>query len=382
MGYCIIDICVIVVSAFQMPREKMEYHMTENSQQHLLMLSHAVNFLFKAIGAPLQFHDLSGTTDTLPLLNLSNCLNPGIALGTSSGDSAESISDELRLALQNKLPSSATTQFISELSSLRQNDNYLRTLNRPGFLSSATSSTTTPSCFEAVQSGPSTVDSATPTYPQSGFPSAISSASDQEYHDELKQKHVEQLQYNTLMETRVEKLERIIEEQGARLKYYKQCVESRFCNGVYIWKIKDFFRLRNEATQGRITALHSTGFYCSVYGYKICIRINLNGVDSGFATHISLFIHFMKGEYDDILEWPFQGRITLAILDQNDDFEKRVDISETLEANPELAAFQRPMTSRNHKGFGYIEFASISQIENSTYIKNDTLFVRACISSK
>jgi len=90
----------------------------------------------------------------------------------------------------------------------------------------------------------------------------------------------------------------------------------------------------------------------------------------------------MKGEYDDILEWPFRGRITLSILDQNDNYEKRRDIMETLEANPELAAFQRPTTSRNHKGFGYIEFASIPQIESSTYIKNDALFVKASILSK
>ena len=355
--------------------------MSENSQHHLLILSQAVNQLFKFMRVPLQFHDLSGTTDPLPLVNIDSD-NPevGIALATRPGETVNN--DDVRLALQKlNLPSAATPQIMSGLSSMCQSDNFLRTLNRPGVLSSGASSAETlhveQCCFEALQSGSSAADTAQPQF-GSGLMSTASLLSDQEFQEELKKK----TQYNAIMEARLEKLERIVEEQGARLKYYKQCVESRFCNGTYVWKIKDFFRLRNEATQGRITALHSTGFYCSVYGYKICIRINLNGVESGFATHISLFVHFMKGEYDDILEWPFRGRITLSILDQNDNYEKRRDIMETLEANPELAAFQRPTTSRNHKGFGYIEFASIPQIESSTYIKNDALFVKASILSK
>ena len=371
--HCVHCVHPVSTNVFQMTREMMEQHMAENSQHHLLILSQAVNQLFKVMRVPLQFHDLSGTTDPLPLVNIDS-LNPevGIALATRPGDTVNN--DDVRLALQKlNLPSAATPQIMSGLSSLCQSDNFLRTLNRPGVLSSGASSVETlhseQCCFEA--------DTAQPQF-GSDLLSTTSLLSDQEFQEELKKK----TQYNAIMEARVEKLERLVEEQGARLKYYKQCVESRFCNGTYVWKIKDFFRLRNEATQGRITALHSTGFYCSVYGYKICIRINLNGVESGFATHISLFVHFMKGEYDDILEWPFRGRITLSILDQNDNYEKRRDIMETLEANPELAAFQRPTTSRNHKGFGYIEFASIPQIESSTYIKNDALFVKASILSK
>ena len=337
--------------------------MVESNQQHLMMVAQAVNILFKRSGVPLQFHELGVCTDTQPLLNLADSLTSevvGITLGTSFGDSNDS-----RLGLQDLKLTCGTAEIMSGLC-----PNEMAVLDRPGALSSAVSSTMPPRYSE--------LDSV--RLFGSGLQETINSTPGHNGMD--RQGIVKQVEYNAAMEARMEKLERVVEEQAARLKYYKQCVESRFCNGTYMWKIKDFFKLRGEATQGRITALHSTGFYCSVYGYKICIRVNLNGVESGFATHVSLFIHFMKGEYDDVLEWPFRGRITLAILDQNEDSASRVDISETLEANPELAAFHRPTTSRNHKGFGYIEFATISQIENGTYVKNDTLFVRACISSK
>ena len=343
--------------------------MVENNQQHLMMVAQAVNILFKRSGVPLQFHELGVSTDTPPLLNLADSLTSeavGITLGTSFGDSNES-----RLGLQDLKLTCGTVEIMSGLANLCPND--VGMLDRPGGLSSVVSSTM-PQYSEPGKVDPVRLFG-------SGLQSTTNSTSG---HDVMDRQRIQGLQaeYDAAMEARMEKLERVIEEQSARLKYYKQCVESRFCNGTYMWKIKDFFKLRAEATQGRITALHSTGFYCSVYGYKICIRVNLNGVESGFATHISVFIHFMKGEYDDILEWPFRGQITLAILDQNEDSASRVDISETLEANPELAAFHRPTTSRNHKGFGYIEFATISQIENATYVKNDTLVVRAIISSK
>ena len=150
--------------------------------------------------------------------------------------------------------------------------------------------------------------------------------------------------------------------------------EGRNCNGVYIWKIRDFLKLRKEAIAGQTTVLHSPGFYTSFHGYKLCVRINLNGVDSGVGTHISIFIHFMRGEFDDILEWPFRGKIILSVMDQG---EHKQHITEVLESKATLAAFQRPQSNRNHKGFGYIEFAPIGLIEQPFYLLNDTLIVKA-----
>nr|ABN04154.1 tumor necrosis factor receptor-associated factor 6 [Branchiostoma belcheri] len=165
-------------------------------------------------------------------------------------------------------------------------------------------------------------------------------------------------------------------------KYFEleEKTRERMCNGTYIWRIKEYSKLRQQAVNGAATVRHSSGFYTSYYGYKLCVRVNLNGVDSAHGTHISLFIHFMMGENDDILEWPFQGKITLSILDQNSNpAQQAKHITETLVSKPSYAAFQRPTTLRNHKGFGYMEFALLRSLENGQYIKNDTLIIKCMV---
>ncbi|XP_015777902.1 PREDICTED: TNF receptor-associated factor 6-like isoform X5 [Acropora digitifera] len=152
--------------------------------------------------------------------------------------------------------------------------------------------------------------------------------------------------------------------------------EGRVCNGSYIWRIENYRQRRQDAINGVATALHSPAFYTSLYGYKLCLRINLNGVDSGVGRYIALFVHMMQGDYDSILEWPFTGRITLTILDQSEGTEFRQHISESLIAKPNLLAFQRPTAPRNYKGYGYVEFAPIEHIRDPQYIKNNTMLVR------
>ena len=85
----------------------------------------------------------------------------------------------------------------------------------------------------------------------------------------------------------------------------------------------------------------------------------------------------MKSDWDDTLEWPFSGQISLSILDQSDDGECKRHISETLVTRPNLLAFQRPTTSRNHIGYGRAKFVRIEALEARQYVKNDCLLVRA-----
>ncbi|XP_046839889.1 TNF receptor-associated factor 6-like [Xenia sp. Carnegie-2017] len=146
-------------------------------------------------------------------------------------------------------------------------------------------------------------------------------------------------------------------------------LEARMCNGVYLWRITNYPRHRENARENVVTALHSPPFYTSFYGYKLCLRINPNGVDTGYGSHVSLFVHMMQTEWDDTLEWPFSGRISLSILDQSDDGDYKRHISETLVTRPNLLAFQRPTTPRNHKGYGYVEFAQAETLQDRQYLK-------------
>lgn len=107
----------------------------------------------------------------------------------------------------------------------------------------------------------------------------------------------------------------------------------------------------------------------------MCLRVNLNGIDSGANSHVSMFVHLMQGEFDSVIEWPFPGSITLTIMDQDTRSEPQ-HVKETLTARPTLQAFLRPKTNRNHKGYGYVEMMPHSTLRTYGYIKDDTMVVR------
>ena len=60
----------------------------------------------------------------------------------------------------------------------------------------------------------------------------------------------------------------------------------------------------------------SPPFYSHIGGYKMCISVDANGSETGRGTHISVFLHIMRGEYDDTLKWPFHGEVTVQLLNQ------------------------------------------------------------------
>lgn len=154
--------------------------------------------------------------------------------------------------------------------------------------------------------------------------------------------------------------------------------EGRFYNGILYWKIPEFSQYQMKAVSGEPSMLHSPPFYTSPWGYKMCIRANITTSspdDPGY--YLSLFVHFMQGQNDSYLSWPFCGKIVLSIIDQNQDLACGNHITETLTAKPHLAAFQRPTTHRNHKGFGYIEFLSLGSLRTRSYLKDDTIIIRA-----
>ena len=121
-------------------------------------------------------------------------------------------------------------------------------------------------------------------------------------------------------------------------------------------------------------------FLAMILAVSVCSfcfsRINPNGVGTGCGSHISLFVHMMQSERDDVLQWPFTGRrISLSILDQSDDGEDKRHISKTFVTQPNTPAFERPPTPVNQHGYGYEEFCH-QDILQDRYVKNGSLVVK------
>ena len=61
---------------------------------------------------------------------------------------------------------------------------------------------------------------------------------------------------------------------------------------------------------------YSPPFYTHTHGYRMCIGVDANGFASCEGKYISVFSVLMRGDFDNDLQWPFQGTITIQLLNQ------------------------------------------------------------------
>ncbi|XP_037536689.1 TNF receptor-associated factor 2 [Nematolebias whitei] len=146
-------------------------------------------------------------------------------------------------------------------------------------------------------------------------------------------------------------------------------------DGIFIWKISDFTKKRQDAVAGRAPAMFSPAFYTSKYGYKMCLRIYLNGDGTGRGTHLSLFFVVMRGHSDALLKWPFNQKVTLMLLDQNN----REHIIDAFRPDITSSSFQRPVSDMNIAS-GCPLFCPLSKLDSkNSYIRDDTIFIKAIV---
>ena len=62
----------------------------------------------------------------------------------------------------------------------------------------------------------------------------------------------------------------------------------------------------------------SRPFYSHRNGYKLCVGVSPQGTRTFFgkSSYLAICIYLMKGPYDDSLNWPFKGKITIQLLNQ------------------------------------------------------------------
>uniref|UniRef100_A0A8C3P5R6 TRAF1-6 MATH domain-containing protein n=1 Tax=Chrysemys picta bellii TaxID=8478 RepID=A0A8C3P5R6_CHRPI len=97
----------------------------------------------------------------------------------------------------------------------------------------------------------------------------------------------------------------MISNLGARV----EALEHTSYNGQFLWRLPDVRRKMQQALSKQTPAIYSAPFYTARYGYKLCLKIYLNGDGTGAGTHISLFLVLMRGEYDFWLNWPFHLKV-------------------------------------------------------------------------
>ena len=154
-----------------------------------------------------------------------------------------------------------------------------------------------------------------------------------------------------------------------------QTLQATSYDGKYIWKIPDITRRRRDALMGKTVSLYSAPFYTDRFGYRMCLRVYLDGDGSGKGRYISYFLTIMKGEYDALLEWPFHFTVTMTMINQKGGS----NIVQSFKPNPNSASFHRPKSDMNVAS-GCPKYAPLSVLDNPEFIVDDTAYFQCIIN--
>ena len=117
----------------------------------------------------------------------------------------------------------------------------------------------------------------------------------------------------------------------------------------------------------------SPAFYTHPRGYKMCVRVDLYGMNNHVAVHCCV----MRGEHDEMLAWPFRGDIHICIENQlgpHNKYEKVIIFDETTGANKS----GRVVIGDKNYLHGLNQFISHQELgldtnKNCQYLKGDAL---------
>ena len=174
------------------------------------------------------------------------------------------------------------------------------------------------------------------------------------------------------LEEKVRLLNAKFKEHGLRLSL----IENSNHDGTMIWKIPQFSQRKINAENGKYTSIFSLPFYSGRYGYKMCLRLYIMGDGIGKGTHLSLFFVVMRGEFDNILQWPFTHKVTFKLINQAGGR----DIVDTFQPDPMSNAFGKPSSDMNIAS-GCSQFVSHTELESGGFIIDDTISIKCSINS-
>lgn len=146
----------------------------------------------------------------------------------------------------------------------------------------------------------------------------------------------------------------------------------------WVAAVEDFTLKKRE---GADVFIYSKPFYSELGGYKFCLKVYPNGMGSGHGSHLSVYLCLMRGENDDQLTWPFDGSVTITMLNQQQDgchhsillWDRRVvppDIKRRV-THGHIASYGRGVSRFfPHKNL------TRDLIQNTMYLCNDALYFR------
>ena len=175
------------------------------------------------------------------------------------------------------------------------------------------------------------------------------------------------------LKSSISKMENSMRSKHAELEdrdFRLSLIENSNHDGTMIWKIPQFSQRMSDALTGKNTSIFSLPFYTGRYGYKMCLRLYILGDGIGKNSHMSLFFVIMKGEFDNILQWPFTHKVTFKLINQTGGR----DIIDIFQPDPMSSSFRKPKSAMNIAS-GCPRFVSHTELKNGDFIKDDTVVI-------
>ena len=140
-------------------------------------------------------------------------------------------------------------------------------------------------------------------------------------------------------------------------------------NKRFIWKVN-----LDRLPRGRGNTFvnkESNAFYTGCYGYKLKVALFLD-----YRGTFAIGVVLMKGEYDDILPWPFSKKITVTLIDQNEDLKERKNVTKYLSPSEHVweEIFSRRPTSELRGEI--LRFSPYGELQTRRYFANLTEFIQ------
>jgi len=114
---------------------------------------------------------------------------------------------------------------------------------------------------------------------------------------------------------------------------------------------------------------YSDPFYTHQKGYKMCLNVFAAGLNS---PHLTVWLHLIKGSYDNRLKWPLKGRCEIKLLNQVSNCKHHCEVG-VIESGD-----KQPSVHKKHYIWYNYEFISHEDLETSNsscqYLKDDALF--------
>ena len=113
---------------------------------------------------------------------------------------------------------------------------------------------------------------------------------------------------------------------------------------------------------------HSPAFY--LRNYRMQITVFPFGRYGSKGSHVAIYAHILRGEYDNQLKWPFRGRLTVHLISQKHSYSNHVRHI-VYDDSVSYKYSGRCLDSSPSLDYGIDQFLPFSSVQH--YISNDTL---------